>query len=144
MALVVRDSIEIQAPADRVWTVMTGPAYTKQYIFDCEAISDWQPGSRLIWRGASNGVVYVEGNIERIETGRLLQYTAFDPNAPDHEDVPSNYTTVTAELVESAGRTTLQVSQGDFERVADGERRYKDAVAGWSGVLPKIKALAES
>jgi len=142
--LIVRESIEIHAPAARVWTVLTDPGYTKQYMFNCEAISDWQPGSPLIWRGATNGVVYVKGNIEKIEPAKLLQYTTFDPNAPDLEDVPSNYTTVTDELSESDGRTRLNVTQGDFAGVVDGEKRFGDANSGWAGVLQKIKALAEA
>jgi len=142
--LTVNESIEIHAPAAKVWTVLTDPSYTKQYMYTCEAISDWQQGSPLIWRGAANGVVYVKGNIEKIEPGKLLQYTTFDPNSPDLEDIPENYTTVTSELTESDGKTKLQVSQGDFAKRADGEKHYRDASAGWSGVLQKIKALAES
>jgi uncharacterized protein YndB with AHSA1/START domain len=141
---VVRESIEINAPATRVWTVLTDPEYTKQYMFNCEAISDWQPGSSLIWRGATNGVVYVTGHIEKIEPAKLLQYTTFDPNSPDLEDIPSNYTSVTEELSESDGRTRLNVTQGDFAGIAEGEKRFEDAHSGWAGVLQKIKEIAES
>jgi uncharacterized protein YndB with AHSA1/START domain len=141
--LVMRDSVSIQASAESVWRVLTTPEFTKQFMFGCEAISDWKLGSSLIWRVASNGAVQVKGDITEIEPPWSLHYTTFAPNAP-YEDDPSNYLTVTLDLTQEDDRTTLRVSQGDFAAVDDGEKRYNDSIAGWKSVLPKIKELAES
>jgi uncharacterized protein YndB with AHSA1/START domain len=117
-------------------------------MFGCEPITDWRTGSPLLWRGAANGIVYVKGSIEKIETGRLLQYTTFNPNAADHyADTPSNYVTVTLRLSEEKGvrtHTKLSVTQGDFSLVADGERRHRDSERNWKTVLAKIKELSEA
>jgi uncharacterized protein YndB with AHSA1/START domain len=140
--LVVRRSLEIKAPAPRVWDILTGPEHTKKYMFGCEVVSDWTPGSPLIWRGAADGIVYVKGSLVRLEKERLFEFTVFDPNA-GIEDIPANYTTVSMELAAGSGSTILSVTQGDFTGMADGENRFMSAEAGWDMVLPKIKEMAE-
>jgi uncharacterized protein YndB with AHSA1/START domain len=143
--MIVRDSIQIAAPPSRVWEVLTKPDYTRQYMFGCDAISDWRRGSPLIWRGAEDGKVYVKGTIVDIVPDLMLRYTTFDPNAGDgYEDKPENYTTVTLELTPSEADTRLSVSQGDFSRIAGGELRFAHTVNSWQAVLTKIKEIAET
>ncbi|HSC35678.1 MAG TPA: SRPBCC domain-containing protein [Thermodesulfobacteriota bacterium] len=140
--LVVRRSLTIKAPASRVWEILTDPEHTKKYMFGCEAISDWKPGSPLIWKGAKDGVIYVKGQLLALDQEKLFRFTVFDPNS-GIEDVPSNYTTVTIELTPGNGSTVLSITQGDFAGMADGNNRFMSAEAGWDMVLPKIKETAE-
>jgi uncharacterized protein YndB with AHSA1/START domain len=142
IGLIVRRSLEIKATTSRVWEVLTEPEHTKKYMFGCELISDWTPGSPLIWRGAADGIVYVKGNLISLDEEKLFEFTVFDPNA-GIEDVPANYSTVIIELIPGDGFTTLIVTQGDFAGMADGENRFLSAEAGWDMVLPKIKEMAE-
>ena len=140
--MVVTDSITIDAPPSRVWETLVNPAMTRKYMFDCEALSDWKPGSRLDWKGATDGNVYVTGKVVEVVHGRQLSYTVFDPNG-GLKDVPENYLTVTYSLSESDGGTRLDVSQGDYAKVEDGRKRYEDTVNGWGMILNKIKEIAE-
>lgn len=140
--LIVKRSIEIKAPARRIWEILTDPEHTKKYMFGCEIVSDWNIGSPLIWRGAADGVVYVKGDLLALVKEKIFSFTVFDPNA-GIEDVPSNYTTVILELVPGGGSTTLTVTQGDFTGMADAENRFMSTEAGWDMVLPRIKELAE-
>ncbi len=142
--MIVHDSIDIDTTPARVWEVLTKPDYTRQYMFDCDAVSDWQVGSPLVWRGAKDGKVYVKGTIVEIDPDRLLQYTTFSPDAFDHyEDKSENYTTVTLELTTVEEATRLSVSQGDFARIANGEMRFTHTVNSWHTVLQQIKEIAE-
>jgi len=34
-----------------VWDALTNPSMTKQYMFGCETVSDWETGSELLWQG---------------------------------------------------------------------------------------------
>lgn len=142
--LIVKDAIDINASAARVWSVLTDPESTRQYMFGCRAVTDWKVGSPLEWTATVEGkdVVYVKGAILAAEPRRLFSYTVFGTNM-GLADVPSNYLTVTCRLMESEGKTRLEISQGDFAGAADGEKRYQHTVAGWRETLPKIKALAE-
>jgi uncharacterized protein YndB with AHSA1/START domain len=145
--LIVSSEIDIRVPAAAVWDALTNPGMTKKYMFGCEAISDWQPGSPLLWRGNFNGLdmVAVKGSVISIEPGRSLVYTAIDPNNPAIADLPENYLTITYDLTEQDGHTRLAVSQGDYNSVAEGAKRYEETMAGggWTPLLVQIKDLLE-
>jgi uncharacterized protein YndB with AHSA1/START domain len=145
--LIVKSTITIDAPAAKVWDALTNPEQTKKYMFGCEALSSWKPGSPLVWKGNFNGteMVFVKGDIISIDPGRSLVYTAIDPNDQSVPDIPENYLTVTCDLSEQDGHTLLEVSQGDYSTVAAGPERYKHTVdgGGWDPILVQIKALCE-
>jgi uncharacterized protein YndB with AHSA1/START domain len=142
--LIARSSISIHAPAAKVWAVLTRPEFTKEYMFGCEAVCDWKVGSPLLWKGLLDGkeIVYVKGTVLRIEPGQLLEYTTFDPNG-DLDDVPANYVTVVYRLTPRADDVLLEVTQGDFATVANGEQRYRETEASWPAVFEQVKVIAE-
>lgn len=145
--LFVKNTITIDAPAEKVWDALTNPEQTKKYMFGCEALSDWKAGSPLVWKGVFGGVelVAVKGDIVSIKPGKFLAYTVIDPNS-SIPDIPENYLTVTYDLTPENGKTVLTVTQGDYSKVADGEKRYKEAYnngEGWNPILVQVKQLAE-
>lgn len=144
--LTVQNSVVINAPASVVWDALVNPEQTQKYMFGCEAISDWNVGSPLLWRGTHEGqeMVFVEGSVVAIEPGRFLAYTTIDPNSTT-ENIPENYLTVTYGLAVENGQTNLTVTQGDYAAVADGERRYQETIdgGGWNPVLIAIKTMVE-
>lgn len=142
-ALEIRQSIEVAAPASTLWRVLTENEFIRQYMFGCNAESDWKPGSPLLWKGAADGVLYVKGHVVSIDPPRRLVYTVIDPNS-SIADVPSNYLTVTYELQDRGGSSTLEIVQGDFSTVENGEGRYQDALGGGDSILMAIKKLAEA
>lgn len=146
--LIIENTIEINAPASVIWDLLTLPEHTKKYMFGCETVSDWKPGSPLIWRMMYEGkeMIPVKGEIINIEPGKELVYTVIAPDNPDVPDVPENYLHVTYRLTEDNGITTLYVSQGDYSTVALGQKRYDETYnngEGWNPILVQIKALAE-
>ena len=146
--LIVTSTITINAPADTVWDALVNPAQTKKYMFGCETVSDWKPGSELLWKGEYEGreMIFVKGHIETIRPGQFLAYTTIDPHS-NIDDVSENYLTVTYDLTPQNGATLLTVTQGDYNKVAEGERRYQEAWnngEGWNPILVQIKQLAEA
>lgn len=145
---IIENSIAIKAPASKVWDMLTNPEQTKKYMFGCETVSDWKPGSPLLWKMMYEGKEFipVKGNIVSIIPGALLSYTVIDPNS-DIEDIPENYLTVTYTLDTSGDETILHVTQGDYNTVANGGKRYEESYnngEGWNPILVEIKKLAES
>ena len=141
--LLVKSEILINATAEKVWDVLINPAQTKKYMFGCETVSDWKVGSELLWRGEWEGkaMIFVKGIIEAIEPNKKLVYTTIDPNNPAIADVPENYLTVTYLLENQGDKTLLIVTQGDYSKVAEGERRYKEAYnngEGWTPILVQM------
>ena len=146
--LIIKNTISINAPATKVWDVLVNPEQTKKYMFGCETVSDWKEGSSLQWKGYWEGkeMVFVSGAIVSIDSPNKLVYTVFDPNHTTMADIPENYLTVTYELKEENGQTTLTVTQGDYNIVAEGEKRYKESYnngEGWNPILAQIKTIAE-
>lgn len=66
--LIITNSITINAPAEKVWDALINPEQTKKYMFGCETVSDWKPGSELLWKGhyEGNDMVFVKGKIVAI------------------------------------------------------------------------------
>lgn len=145
--LIITNSITINASAAKIWNTLVNPGETKKYMFGCEAISDWQIGSPLLWQAKHEGVdmVFVKGNIMDIEKENYLAYTTLDPNNKSLSDVPENYLTVTYTISLDQGNTVLTITQGDYAKVGDGEKRYEETLAGggWEPILIAIKKLVE-
>ncbi len=144
--LYTRYSLDVAASPQALWAVLTEPKFTRQYLFGCEAITDWKVGSALLWRGQHEGksMDFVTGHVVAFEPGQVLAYTTFDPHG-GLADVPGNYVTVRCVLTAlPAGGTRLDWSQGDFAKVQNGEARFADASKGGDGVLTQLKALAEA
>src|SRR5688572_24366756 len=147
--LMIKNTIVINASASKVWNALVNPELTKKYMFGCEPVSDWNLGSPLLWKGFHEGkeVVFVKGHIKDIQPEKSLIYTVFDPLNPNLEDKPENYLTVTYSLTSDKGKTTLVVTQGDYNKVGDGKKRYEDSYnngEGWHPILVQIKSLVES
>ena len=146
--MIVKNTILINAPIARVWDALVNPELTKIYMFGCEAVSDWQPGSPLLWKGQYEGkdMVFVKGNVIAIDPPNELVYTVIDPNS-DMEDIPENYLNVTYQLEEVGEKTRLTVIQDGFEGAANGEERYKDVYNEgkyWDPILQEIARLLET
>ncbi len=145
--LIIKNEIIINAPAAKVWDALVNPEKTKQYMFGCETVSEWKEGSRLEWKGSYEGkeMVFVKGEIVKIVPGKHLTYTTIDPNS-SIADIPENYLWVKYDLEEQPGKTRFTVQQGDYSKVAEGDKRYQEAYnngEGWNPILVEIKKLVE-
>lgn len=142
--LLVKESVHIKASAERIWRVLTDPELTQQYMYGCRTVSDWKPGSALLWEGVSEGrkIVYVKGHILELEPPRLLRFTMIDAHAA-YEDTPANHLWCTYSLTPEADGVRLDVVQGDYAKVTEGQKRYEHTVAGGDALLRQIKAIAE-
>lgn len=143
--LTIKKNITINAPASKVWKVLTKPEFTKKYMFGCEVDSDWEEGSSVEWKIYQDlkETIYVKGKVIKIKPEKHLTYSTFDPQG-GLPDIPENYLTVTYDLVQKNNQTTLTVLQGDFSTVAEGPDRFSDAEKGWEVTLPEIKTIAET
>jgi uncharacterized protein YndB with AHSA1/START domain len=142
--LVIRNTVSIDAPVSTLWKVLTDNEFIPQYMFGCYAETDWQPGSPLLWKGKADGKLYVKGNVVTIEAPHHLEYTVIDPNS-DIADIPENYLKMTYDLKEDGkGSTILEIAQGDFSTVANGQKRFEDVSAGDDHLMVAIKKIAEA
>ncbi len=140
--LTVKKEIILNATISEVWDALTNPQKTKAYMFNCKVVTDWKVGSTITWVGAEDDKEYVKGNIIQFHEEKFLEYTTFDPNAEIKDD-PNNYISVTLQLVPEGDKTLLKVTQGDFSKVSNAQKRYNDTILGWEYALGGLKNLIE-
>ncbi len=146
--MIVENHVTINGTLAQVWDMLTNPQKTKLYMFGCETVTDWKPGSELLWRGVYEGqaMVFVKGFVIEIVPEKLLKYSVIDPNA-SYPHIPENHLNVTYELTEKDDLVLLTVSQDGFETAADGEKRFEEVSnkgEGWNPILLEIKKLIET
>ena len=144
--LFVDKNIEINAPIAKVWDVLTRREMTGRWASEFTGgapffiESEWMRGSAVVWKD-QNGIVIVEGTVTALEPYTLLRFTVFDV----HSEKPAvtDEDGITYRLSELGGKTRLQVRQGDFSGMAEGEKFHRMSEEIWERVLPKVKELAE-
>lgn len=136
----LKTAITINASAALVWKALIDPEIVKQYFFGTHQISDWQKGSDIAWTGEWDGKTYRDhGRILDIVPGNYLQYSYWSSmsNLPD---IPENYQTVTYDLSETDGVTTLHISQ---DNVID-EAAKEHSEANWQYIFGGMKKMVEN
>jgi uncharacterized protein YndB with AHSA1/START domain len=147
--LFVDQTIEINAPASKVWDVLTVSQYNNRWATEFSSggpqfhlDSTWELGSPVLWKG-EDGTVIVEGNVTALEPNKLLRFTVLDVRS-EEKALVTEEDGITFRLSEDNGKTTLHILQGDFSVMPEG-KKYRDLSAEiWDKVLPMVKEMAES
>jgi len=144
--LFVDKTIEINAPAQKVWKVLTEPEYIDQWVVEFAGgaefhiESEWELESPVLWKD-HDGNVIVEGNVTAFRPNEFLRFTVFDTSG---ERPPvTEEDGITYNIKQQNNKTTLRVLQGDFSTMPEGEKFQQMTAQVWGRVLPKVKKLAE-
>ena len=135
----LNESIEISAPAEKVWQALTNPAIVKQYFFGTDVKSDWKAGSPITFEGEWQGKRYQDkGIIKKIEPGKFVEYSYWS-SMSGTEDKSENYANVSYELSAKDGKTKLTVTQDNIKNKEAKEHSAKN----WLAIFGKMKELIE-
>lgn len=105
--------VQIEAPRETVWAVVTQPGYVKQWQYGSNLDTDWSVGSPIRFRSEWDGQVFEQwGTVLQVDAPHRLQYSLFAPR-PGLEDRPENYfiTTYTLEDEDHPGRPPARVGR---------------------------------
>ena len=130
---------EIAAPPAQVWRALVDPSSVKEFMFGSDVVTDWLPGSPILFRGTWEGKPYEDkGVIIAVDEPVRLRYTHYSPlsGAPD---VPESYHTLTYSLepVPLGTRLTLTQDNNDTEAAAE------HSAGMWRQLLESVRAIAE-
>jgi uncharacterized protein YndB with AHSA1/START domain len=132
-------SIDIEAPADKVWAALTEPHLVKTYMMGATLKTDWKIGHPITWSGNYKGKPYEDKGIVRaVEPGMRLMVTHWSPLS-GLEDKPENYHTVTYEVVGHGGHTHLTLTQENLTGASAEQSKQN-----WRPVLAGLKKVAEA
>jgi uncharacterized protein YndB with AHSA1/START domain len=140
-SFVAEKRITINASAEAVWQALTDPELVKQYLHGTNTETDWNVGGPITWKGEWKGQSYEDkGTVLEVEPNKRLKNTHWSPMGGT-EDKPENYHTVTYELAEQDGKTTLTLRQ---DNNASQEEADNMAENNWGPVLEGLKAIVET
>jgi uncharacterized protein YndB with AHSA1/START domain len=138
--LSVSESIVINADLAKVWNVLTNPEIIKEYLFGTETLTDWKPGSDIVFQGEYQGHKYRDhGVIQENDFHRRISYTYWS-GFSGLEDKPENYGLVAYDLapIDSAHTTFTWTQRGYPD-----ETRQAHSQSGMKAFLEQIKGIAE-
>ncbi len=131
--------IQVDATPARVWSALTDPDQIEQYMFGSRVVTDWEPGSRIVWKGEYEGKAYEDhGQILEVDPGKRLVMTHFSPRN-GKEDAPENYHTLAYELEEVDEGTRVQLSQDNNANTEAAEQSRSN----WERMLRELKSVVE-
>jgi uncharacterized protein YndB with AHSA1/START domain len=137
--LVATAEADIDAPRSKIWRALTDPDQIQKYMFGSRVETDWQPGSRITWKGEYEGKKYEDkGEVLEVVQDRRLKVTHFSPLSGE-DDVAENYHTLVYELTEDEGKTHLWLSQ-DNNRTDEAAEHSR---ANWEKMLFALKGVVE-
>ena len=130
---------DIDASTDQVWTALTDPSQIEKYMFGTHVVTDWEPGSTIVWKGEYEGKRYEDkGELVEVEPGRRLTMTHFSPLS-GQDDIPANYHTLVYELEQRGTTTHLSLSQDNNAS----EEEAEHSRANWQTMLSGLKEVVE-
>jgi uncharacterized protein YndB with AHSA1/START domain len=141
--LTVSQSVEISAPASKVWNALTNPEIIKEYLFGTETITDWKVDSDIIFQGEygeNKEHKYRDKGIVRENVlNKLLSYSYWS-GFSGLEDKPENYSLVTYTLKDTGNNQTIFTWTQKGFATEDG---YQHSLSGMKEFLEQIKGIVE-
>jgi uncharacterized protein YndB with AHSA1/START domain len=138
----IERDITIDAPVERVWSVLTEAEHIGGWFAERGAEIDLRPGGALIMHW--NEWPTTTARVEAVEPPRRFAYRWTAHHAAAEEPAEGNSTLVEFTLTPEGSSTRLRVVETGFAALATGEEQrksnYDDNVGGWKQVLDQFDA----
>ncbi|MCP3786952.1 metalloregulator ArsR/SmtB family transcription factor [Micromonospora sp. A3M-1-15] len=149
----------IRTTPERLWTALTAPEFTRRYWGGVTLVSDWRPGSPLLWQDSPYSEPKDLGQrVLEAEPHRRLAYTwhGFQPEHAAHfgwsdEELAARLgerrSKVTFDLTPHGETVRLTVTHDDFSPDSEMHRAISgqlDGSGGWPELLASLKSLLET
>lgn len=139
-SLDITRTIDINAPAEKVWAALTEPDLIAQWFGDtCEF--DATPGGTGAFGWTEHGGEF-RVVVERADRPKTLVYRWAREFGVD--PAPGNSTLVRFDLAEIAGGTRLSLVETGFEELNDPQGAHDGNVGGWRAELAELVEFVES
>ena len=133
-------SVEIHAPADRVWQALIRPELIAKYFFGSQIVTDWKVGSPIVYKGEWQGEPFEDkGQVVEVKPEKSLVVTHWSPLS-GVPDIPENYHTVRYEIVPQNGNTRVTIRQDNNAN----EQEREQSAQTWKTVLENMKSMLEA
>ena len=124
-SLWARLELPLETTKENIWSALTLPELTNQYMYNCQLHCSWELGSEALWQEVKK-----DGTFQTHVSGSLLEYQP--------------YSLLRFILSPSPEGVLLTVEQGDFSTFPQAEEIYAECVSGWNYVQDKLGATCLS
>ena len=134
----------ITTTPEKLWAALTDPKFTVQYWGGTSVESDWQPGSRLVFR--SQGKIVHDDIILKCEPPRLLSYTFHPLHTEELRAEQPSRVTYEIEAIETkkgGGTPVVRLTVTHDEFPLD-SRVFPMVCNGWPDIMSSLKTLLET
>lgn len=132
-------SVDIHAPAARVWDALLRPELIAKYFFGSQIVTDWKVGSPIVYKGTYQGKSFEDkGQVVEVKPEKSLVVTHWSPLS-GVPDIPENYHTVRYELAPENGNTRVTIRQDNNAN----EQERQESAKLWKTVLENMKKMLE-
>jgi uncharacterized protein YndB with AHSA1/START domain len=139
----IEREIEIEAPVDVVWAVVTEPHHIASWFTDSAQL-DLRPGGegRFDFRSrATGGPATVNLRVERVDPPRLFSFRWTHPEGAEPDE--TNSLLVELRLEPTGDATRLHLVESGFDRAGRGEHRsHAGHTTGWDVHLGRLAHYA--
>ncbi|MEO7018015.1 MAG: SRPBCC family protein [Leifsonia sp.] len=138
-SFVARAEVDIAAPREAVWRVLTTNGSHPEILFNAVIESDWRIGSRIVWRGMYEGRSFEDhGAVIELDEPSRIVLTHFSPLS-GRPDIPENYHTLRYELDQTATGTHVTLDQ-DNNPTAEAAEHSRSL---WVQMLEGVRVVVE-
>lgn len=142
----IEREVEIAAPIERVWAVLTEAEHVGVWFGDAGAEIDLRPGGAMSFSWTGHGTS--RARVERVDPPRFLSYRWVPlMDVRGAEPAPGNSTLVEFTLSDHGDRTVLRVVESGFSQLDRTPDVRATAVAdnteGWASELDELRVYAE-
>lgn len=132
--------LSIQATPEKVWQVLTQPAFVKLWQYGSQLQTNWKVGGKIKFITEWEGKVFEQwGTVLEFTPPVKLRYSLFAPR-PGVEDKPENYFEMIYSLTAGNGQTQLEIIQEDHRPTAVQEPQQGEE----NPILKLLKQVAET
>ncbi|MDX2938690.1 SRPBCC domain-containing protein [Streptomyces ipomoeae] len=143
----IERAIVINAPVERVWTVLTEPAFLGRWFGNGEPVKiELRPGGLLLFDHGVHGTI--PARVETVEPPHAFSWR-WSQGAAGEEPTGSNATLVTFTLTadETTGGTRLTMVESGFARLGlptdEAAARHRANSQNWPGKLDQLCVQCE-
>ena len=131
--------IYIEATPEKIFQALTEPEFTRQYFHATAIESDWQVGSRVVYK-MQDGTDAVEGEVLEYQPPAKLVITWHALYTPDFAaEAPTRVEFEVTAL--NNGICLLAVTHDGF---GPNSQLYEHVSNGWSAIICSLKSLLEN
>jgi uncharacterized protein YndB with AHSA1/START domain len=139
VGVIATAEIDVDAAPGRVWSALTDSELVKRYMMGSEVVTDWRPGSPIVWKGEYNGKSFEDkGMVIEADPDHRLVITHFSPMTGE-PDRPENYHTIVYELEPHGDSTHVRLDQDNNSSAEEAEHSRQN----WAMMLESLKQTVE-